>query len=261
MARIVALSRHKTELNTGIRRDRTRPITGPAKRSRSAAGSNQKELAAVAAAAKEANELIEQRTFSWTALFNQLEATLPEDVMLTSVHPEFKDGETQVNLDVQGREQRRHRRVLGSPREDRLVPRRSSGAPQRHRGRLAQDDDGGLHADRRACGRAPSTPRGAGAMNAGPRHGREAPPDPCRSRSRLVANVAPLRAAWSSRSDARWRAPKSEAQVQREAAAAAPAQDYLLGEGDRFGQAAGRLGAAEVLQGRPARRRQAPRAS
>jgi Tfp pilus assembly protein PilN len=57
----------------------------------------------VAAAAKEANDLIEQRTFSWTGLFNLLESTLPDDVMLTTVHPEFKDGQTEVNLDVQGR--------------------------------------------------------------------------------------------------------------------------------------------------------------
>ena len=56
----------------------------------------------VTAAAKEANDLIEQRTFSWTELFNHLEATLPENVMLTAVRPEFKDGETHVNMDIQG---------------------------------------------------------------------------------------------------------------------------------------------------------------
>jgi Tfp pilus assembly protein PilN len=46
--------------------------------------------------------LIEQRTFSWTALFNQLESTLPEDVMLVAVRPDFREGIT-INLDVQGR--------------------------------------------------------------------------------------------------------------------------------------------------------------
>jgi hypothetical protein len=64
---------------------------------------NQQELATVAAAAREANNLIEQRTFSWTQLFNQIEATLPENVMLTAVRPQFKDGATHVNMDIQGR--------------------------------------------------------------------------------------------------------------------------------------------------------------
>jgi Tfp pilus assembly protein PilN len=101
--RVVRLSRDKTELNTVIRKDRTEAqhlITEAAQVRR---GLDSKELAIVAAAAKEANRLIEQRTFSWTQLFNQLEATLPEDVMLTAVKPDFQDGETLVDLDIQGR--------------------------------------------------------------------------------------------------------------------------------------------------------------
>ena len=57
----------------------------------------------VAAAAREANSLIDQRTFSWTAFFNQIEATLPPDVMLVSVRPAVKDGATRVSLAVLGR--------------------------------------------------------------------------------------------------------------------------------------------------------------
>ena len=102
-ARVISLSRYKTDLTTAIRRDREETE----RRTREAAdirrGMNQQELAAVAAAAREANELIEQRTFSWTQLFNQLEATLPENVMLTAVRPQFKDGATHVNMDIQGR--------------------------------------------------------------------------------------------------------------------------------------------------------------
>jgi Tfp pilus assembly protein PilN len=102
-AHIIMLSRFKTELTAAIGRDRDEAN----RRTREAAdirrGLNQKELATIAAAAREANDLIERRTFSWTELFNQLEATLPEDVMLTAVHPEFKDGATHVNMDIQGR--------------------------------------------------------------------------------------------------------------------------------------------------------------
>ena len=57
----------------------------------------------MASEAKEANDLILQRTFSWTQLFNYLQATLPEDVMLTAVHPDFAEGVTQVNMSIQGR--------------------------------------------------------------------------------------------------------------------------------------------------------------
>jgi Tfp pilus assembly protein PilN len=57
----------------------------------------------VVAAAREANALIDQRTFSWTEFFNVIEATLPADVMLSSVRPEVKDGQTQVTMMVLAR--------------------------------------------------------------------------------------------------------------------------------------------------------------
>jgi len=44
-----------------------------------------KELAAVDKAAREANEIIDQRTFSWTDVFSHFERTLPPDVRITSV--------------------------------------------------------------------------------------------------------------------------------------------------------------------------------
>ena len=102
--RVVRLSKYKTELNTAVRRDRDEAEAKIKEADQVRRGLNQRELAEVAAAAKEANNLIERRTFSWTGLFNQLEATLPEDVMLVGVRPEFKDGETLVNLDLQGRQ-------------------------------------------------------------------------------------------------------------------------------------------------------------
>ncbi|PYR89990.1 MAG: hypothetical protein DMF84_22405 [Acidobacteria bacterium] len=101
--RIVRLSRHKTELAATIHgdRDESEKLTREAGEVRR--GINQQELAVVTTAAREANDLIEQRTFSWTALFNQLEATLPEDVMLMAVRPAFKESTTVVNLELQGK--------------------------------------------------------------------------------------------------------------------------------------------------------------
>jgi Tfp pilus assembly protein PilN len=43
------------------------------------------ELSVVAKAAAEANEIIDQRTFPWTEVFAHFEATLPENVRITTV--------------------------------------------------------------------------------------------------------------------------------------------------------------------------------
>ena len=103
VARVLRLSAYKTELNAAIARDRDEAERLGREAADIRRGMDQKELTVVAAAAKEANHLIEQRTFSWTQLFNHLEATLPEDVMLTSISPDFEDGVTLVNLEIQGR--------------------------------------------------------------------------------------------------------------------------------------------------------------
>jgi Tfp pilus assembly protein PilN len=63
-----------------------------------------KELSEVAAAAQEANAIIDLRAFSWSDLFAQLEATLPESVRLTSFQPqEDREGRLVMHLGVQAR--------------------------------------------------------------------------------------------------------------------------------------------------------------
>ena len=101
--RIVKLSRYKTELNAAIGKHRNEIDVRERDAAKIRAGIDQKQLAIVAAQAKEANQLIEQRTFSWTELFNLLEATLPDDVMLISVRPDFKDNITRIDLDLQAK--------------------------------------------------------------------------------------------------------------------------------------------------------------
>lgn len=103
VVRVIRLSAYKTELNAAIKRDRSEAESLTREAAAIRQGLDQKELGVVAAAAREANGLIEQRTFSWTQLFNHLEAALPDDVMLTSVHPEFEDGVTHINLEIEGR--------------------------------------------------------------------------------------------------------------------------------------------------------------
>lgn len=62
-----------------------------------------RELETVAAAAREANTVIDQRVFSWTGLLSQLEATLPDDVRLKAITPGVEDGRFVIGLRVQAR--------------------------------------------------------------------------------------------------------------------------------------------------------------
>jgi hypothetical protein len=100
---VVRLSRQNTVLSGKIREDRTAATDLTRKARETRQGINQDELKVIVAAAREANALIDSRTFSWTALFNQLEATLPPEVMLASVRPTIDDGETRITMIVLGR--------------------------------------------------------------------------------------------------------------------------------------------------------------
>ena len=103
VSRIVTLSRHSTELSAHTSADRTEATRLSSEAARIRRTINKDELALVVSAAEEANALIDQRTFSWTEFFNQIEATIPPDVMLTSVRPSFKDGVTSVTMIVLAR--------------------------------------------------------------------------------------------------------------------------------------------------------------
>jgi hypothetical protein len=104
VTRVVTLSRHHTELSSRADADRAEAqrLTGEAARIRKTI--NKDELALVVAAAQEANVLIDQRTFSWTEFFNQIESTLPPDGMLTSVRPSFTAGVSHVAQSVLARQ-------------------------------------------------------------------------------------------------------------------------------------------------------------
>jgi hypothetical protein len=63
-----------------------------------------KELNVIAGEAREANAIIDQRTFSWTELFQTFEQTLPADVRITAVQPRLeRDGVFRVAVAVQAR--------------------------------------------------------------------------------------------------------------------------------------------------------------
>ena len=62
---------------------------------------NQKQLETVRVAARDANALIDRRAFSWTALLNYFQATLPPDVRVATVTPQVdEDGRMLVAISV-----------------------------------------------------------------------------------------------------------------------------------------------------------------
>lgn len=100
VSRVVTLSRHSTDLSSRTSAARAEAVRLSTEATRIRRTINKDELAAIVGAAQEANALIDQRTFSWTEFFNHIEATIPPDVMLTSVRPSFKDGVTSVSMIV-----------------------------------------------------------------------------------------------------------------------------------------------------------------
>jgi Tfp pilus assembly protein PilN len=87
VTRILRYSRSDTRLATQASRDeaRARDLRQQAARERASVDLQQVELASIGA--RQANELIDRRTFSWTELLNRFEATLPDQVRITSVRP------------------------------------------------------------------------------------------------------------------------------------------------------------------------------
>jgi len=103
VTRVLALSQEQSVLATAAEHDeaQARALAGEAATVR--ASIDQKALERVIHAAQEANEIIDQRTFSWTEVLNYIERTLPPGVMLSSVTPRVDKGRFYVRMTVLGR--------------------------------------------------------------------------------------------------------------------------------------------------------------
>lgn len=100
---VLGLSRQNTELSSHVNQDHDEAARLTRAATEIRGRINQTELQRVVNAAREANTLIDQRTFSWTAFFNQLESTMPPDVMLAAVRPYVDEGVTRVNMQLLAR--------------------------------------------------------------------------------------------------------------------------------------------------------------
>ncbi|HJN45401.1 MAG: hypothetical protein CL477_10655 [Acidobacteria bacterium] len=100
---IVDLSRRNTELTARAERAGREGTELSAQAAELQRTVSPRALEDVAAAAREANLLIDQRVFSWTDFFNRIEVTLPSDVMMTEVRPDIEPGSIEVTMGVIGR--------------------------------------------------------------------------------------------------------------------------------------------------------------
>lgn len=101
--RMITLSRQNTELSSRINRDHSEADALGKMATDILRRVDKAELQLIVDSAREANTLIDQRTFSWTAFFNRIESTMPPDVMLSAVKPLVRDGVTRVTMTVLGR--------------------------------------------------------------------------------------------------------------------------------------------------------------
>jgi len=85
--RLIQLSRRDTNLALQAARDEAAAADLRAQAARLRAAVDARALDTAAAEARQANALIDRRTFSWTELLNRLEATLPDDVRITALRP------------------------------------------------------------------------------------------------------------------------------------------------------------------------------
>src|SRR5262245_24196728 len=103
--RLISYSRRDTDLQTSAARDeaRAKQLTSDAAKLRATVDVAQIEATSVDA--RTANDLIDRRTFSWTALFNQFEQTLPSEVRITVLrqHLDRARGGTVVNITLVSR--------------------------------------------------------------------------------------------------------------------------------------------------------------
>ena len=87
VSRVIRYSRSDTQLATQASRDEARAADLRRQAAQLRASVDPRQIDFASADARQANDLIDRRTFSWTALFNQFETTLPDEVRITAVKP------------------------------------------------------------------------------------------------------------------------------------------------------------------------------
>ena len=96
----VVLTRQQGELSASIGRDEARAAALHREAQQIRSRVDTRQLDTTVKATREANTVIDERTFSWTALFNVFERTIPSEVRLRSVTPANDRGVLLVRFTV-----------------------------------------------------------------------------------------------------------------------------------------------------------------
>jgi Tfp pilus assembly protein PilN len=89
VSRVLVYSRSDTQLATEASRNEARAADLRQQAARLRATVDPRQVEFASAEARQANDLIDRRTFSWTELLNTLEATLPDDVRIVAIRPKL----------------------------------------------------------------------------------------------------------------------------------------------------------------------------
>jgi Tfp pilus assembly protein PilN len=89
VSRVLRYSSSDTRLATQAARDEARAADLRREAARLRANVDPHQVDFASAEARQANDLIDRRTFSWTELFNRFETTLPDEVRIAAVKPKI----------------------------------------------------------------------------------------------------------------------------------------------------------------------------
>jgi hypothetical protein len=105
LTQIVLLTRRYSSLRSEAAAADARSQQLRAQAAQTRQGVDTKQLDSISSAAREANDIINQRLFSWTDLLNRFdESTMPDDVRITSLRPRVeRDGTVTVTMTVAAR--------------------------------------------------------------------------------------------------------------------------------------------------------------
>ena len=104
VTRLVQLSSRRSELRAQIGADESAAARIRQSAANVQKGVDQTALVTLAGSAREANALIDQRTFSWTTLLTFIEGAIPMGVHLTSITPDFKKEDIIITMMLVGRQ-------------------------------------------------------------------------------------------------------------------------------------------------------------
>jgi hypothetical protein len=102
-SQLLALSGQRRTLRAKIDHDQQEAARIRTEATRLQQSVDRSALNILASSTREANELIERRTFSWTVLFDLIEKTMPIDVRLVAVSPRVEKGEFKIDMIVVAR--------------------------------------------------------------------------------------------------------------------------------------------------------------